>query len=230
MDALSLPEINSVGAPPVRHADRIVASWLRHLAERNATLWNVVQEITKDPYCRDGSPKAQRRLESKVKAAGATHTILETGKRGRYRLLAFSWTGWDPVRDAPITIDDDVPDKPWIASYSYEVLGMGHGRMRFGTYTALMISHHALSRCVQRWRITTFPQIEKVVEVIGTVGLNAITNLEAKDKHRWHVTPDCGLRIPFPGSGKSVMILKGHVTRQALVVATILGNVFRTRV
>jgi hypothetical protein len=221
-----LEQINSVGPPPEEHADRIVASWLRHLAERNAILWDTIQEITKDPYCRDGSPKSQRRLEAKVKAAGASHTILTPGKRGRYRLMAFSWVGWNPALDAPITIGDDIPEKPWVASYFYEVLGMGHCRMRFGTYTALLISHHALSRCVQRWKITTFPEIERVVQTIGTVGLNAITNLEAKNKDNWHVTPDCGIRVPFPNS-KSVMVLKGHATRQAMVVATILGNAFR---
>jgi hypothetical protein len=216
-------QINSVGPPPERHPNRVVAGWLRHMAERNARVTAAIDEISRDPHVRDGCPKAQKRLEQKLKAAGATHTILNSGKRGRYSLSSWSWIGWDRVLDQPIKIDDDIPDKPWVASYCYEILGMGHCRMRFASYSPLMISHHALSRCVQRWEVITLPELEKVVQTIGTVGLTAIGKLGLKSDN-WHKTPDCGIRIPFPG-GKSVMVLQGHETRTAMVVATIMNNV-----
>jgi hypothetical protein len=57
-------------APPERHSDRIVASWLRHMAQRNALIVDAINEITRDPHARDGNPKAQKRLEAKVKARG----------------------------------------------------------------------------------------------------------------------------------------------------------------
>jgi hypothetical protein len=223
MSALARPEIQSIGKPPERHADRVVAIWLRHLAERNARIANAVDEITRNPYTRDGSPKAQQRLEQKVKAAGASRTILETGRRGKYRLMAFSWIGWNPILDAPIRLGDDLPDKPWVAAWCYEVLGLGKCEMRFAAYTSLLISHHALSRCCQRWILHTFPELERVVDTIGAVGSAAIAKL-AKGNENWHQTPPCGIRVPFP-NGKSVMVLQGLETRRAMVVATIIGNV-----
>jgi hypothetical protein len=44
---------------------------LTHLAKRHAATWQVINSIARDPYTRDGSPRAQRKLEAKVKATGA---------------------------------------------------------------------------------------------------------------------------------------------------------------
>jgi hypothetical protein len=120
-----------------------------------------------------------------------------------------------------------MPDKPWVASYCYEVLGLSKCEMRFVAFTTLMISHHALSRCCQRWMVRTLPELEKVVETIGAVGLKAISKL-ATDNENWHRTPQCGIRVPFPNS-KSVMVLQGLETRRAMVVATIIGDVSNQR-
>jgi hypothetical protein len=56
---MTVLEIQSVGAPPERHADRIVADMMRHLAEQQASLWETVNDVTKSPHTRDGNPRAQ---------------------------------------------------------------------------------------------------------------------------------------------------------------------------
>ena len=94
---MTVLEIQSVGAPPERYANRVVADMMRHLAEQQASLWETVNDITKSPHTRDGNPRAQRKLEAKIKALGVNFVHLEPGKRGRYRLSVNGWTGFDPA-------------------------------------------------------------------------------------------------------------------------------------
>jgi hypothetical protein len=79
-------EIQSVGAPPEKHADRVVAEMMRHLAKQHAEMWDTIKSAAHGPFVRDGNPRAQRKLAEKVKAAGAKYVHLEPGKRGKYRL------------------------------------------------------------------------------------------------------------------------------------------------
>jgi hypothetical protein len=37
----------------------------------------------------------------------------------------------------------------------------------------------------------------------------------------WHITPPAGVQVPFPNS-KSVLVLRKHETRRALVAVTVL--------
>jgi hypothetical protein len=46
----ALPEIRSVGAPPERHADRIIALMLQQIVQRHAELWAAVDKIMEDPH------------------------------------------------------------------------------------------------------------------------------------------------------------------------------------
>ena len=47
----------------------------------------------------------------RIRAAGATHTVLEPGKRGKYSLVIFDMAGWDPARDKEITLEDPCPER-----------------------------------------------------------------------------------------------------------------------
>jgi hypothetical protein len=81
------------------HADRIIALMLNEMARKHAILWRAIYDLTKDPHLRDGSPKAQARLEAKVRALGPFSTALKPGKRGRYELRVFNHAGWSPETD-----------------------------------------------------------------------------------------------------------------------------------
>jgi hypothetical protein len=57
--------IHSIGPPPERHADRVVAAMLRQLAQTRAHLLPAI--LAAFANSSDGSPKAQRKLETRVK-------------------------------------------------------------------------------------------------------------------------------------------------------------------
>jgi len=91
--------IQSVGPPPERHADRVVAEMMQELARNQSRLWDAVPEIVASSS--DGSPRAQRKMEERIRRAGALATYLSPGKRGRLlaRGLRLLWLG-PQTRDA----------------------------------------------------------------------------------------------------------------------------------
>jgi hypothetical protein len=213
-------EIVSSGAPPVRHSDRITSAWLRTLAEEHAALWALIHGITRDPITKDGHPRAQRKLELKVQAAGADYTSLESGKRGKYKLAAYAFSGWDPDRDKRITVDDVPPAKPWLCYWCYMVEGVGRGGLKLYGRGALYLTHHSLSRVCQRWRVRTLDDLRKVIRTIALCCLNYTNYLD--EHNSWdHIGPD-GARVSLP-SGNATIVLKPHEKHdRALVVTTIL--------
>jgi hypothetical protein len=211
-------EITSVGPPPERHADRVVAEMMRHLARQHAHLWATIEEITKNPRVRDGNPRAQRKVD---KAAGAHLTNLEPGKRGRYHLFVHGWVGWDAAANDRIKINDPIPDKPWFANWQFVLEGTGHCGIRSYARAVLYVTHHSLSRVVQRWQVKTLTDLTRVIDTIGAVALTHIAaRIEQGPEDSWFITPPDGIRVPFPNNS-SVMILKQHEKRKALIVATI---------
>jgi hypothetical protein len=141
----------SVGLhPPERHADRVVAEMLQRIAELSSHLMPAIAEVVGNSS--DGSPKAQRKLEQRLRSAGAFSTSLEPGKRGRYTLFFFSWGGWNPTTKSPIAPGDQLPGRPWLAVYACKLQseGRGAGRVTLKAAPAVLITHHALSRLAQR--------------------------------------------------------------------------------
>jgi hypothetical protein len=189
-----------------------------HLARQHASLWQIVEQVTKGPHVRDGNPRAQAKLEAKIKAAGAFFTRLQTGKRGRYKLIIFDWTGWDRDADRRISIDDPIPERPWLASWYHVVEGKGRGWVELRSSATLFLTHHCLSRVCQRWQVRRVDDLQRVIETIGGVAMKFIVeNDDGTDE--WHRTPDDGIRVPLPNS--SVMVLKGHEKHHAMVCTTI---------
>jgi hypothetical protein len=212
-------EIQSVGFPPVRHADRVVGAMMRRLAKQHSILWEIVDNTTRGPYVRDGNAKAQGKLAARIKQAGAFFTRLEAGKRGKYKLTVFDWTGFDRDADRRIAIDDPMPERPWLAAWYNVIEGKGRGYVEARSSAVLFLTHHCLSRVVQRWQVRTVDDLQKVIETIGAVAMKYI--IEHDDgSDAWHNTPDDGIRVPFPNHS-SVMVLKSHEKHRAMVVTTI---------
>src|SRR5262249_39495192 len=95
-EAAAMTAIQSVRPPPERHADRVVAGMLRQLAVDHARLWETIAKIAANSS--DGTPKAQRKMEERIKRTGVLTTDLLPGKRGRYTLLIYDLSGYDPQR------------------------------------------------------------------------------------------------------------------------------------
>jgi hypothetical protein len=221
--ATAAPEIGSIGLPHAIHADRIIGLMLQELAQRNAKLWAAIYAITKGPNVRDGNPRAQAKLEARIKALGVLGTDLQPGKRGCYELRIYSLAGWDPQRDTVIEPGDPIPEKPWICTLFHVVRGEGQCWVRHLSYTWLYLSHHCLSRSAQRWGVRTAGDLSTVIEKLIRVALEYLVlhGLTDPSGDARFDTPPEGVRLPMP-EGEGMIVVKKHETREALVIVTVL--------
>jgi hypothetical protein len=210
------PAIQSIGPPPERHADRIMAAMMRKLALDHSHLWETFAKISAGSS--DGTPKAQRKLEERIKRAGALRTHLWPGKRGRYMLVAFDLCGYDQWRDAPIQLDDPVPERPWISCNLTSLTSEGRGQntVELSSRPVLFVTHHAMSRAAQRLGMRTTDQLITATEAIlhGALELAVEKGLD-----EWLNAPPQGWRVTL--SDDTVVVLKRHEKRKALVAATV---------
>jgi hypothetical protein len=218
MNSPNPPVIQSSGAPPERHADRIVAAMMRSLAQQHAALLPVIANVL--IHSADGSPHAQRKMEERIKSAGAIKTELTPGKRGKYILTFWDLTGWDPRRDAEITPTDPMPDKPWLVCHLNAVRSAGKGRNKrdLKSMPVVFITHHVLSRVAQRLGATLGAHLIAAIHAI----LNATIDFMLDDLEHFLDAPPNGHRVQTQTSqGTITLILKRHEKRKALVAATI---------
>jgi hypothetical protein len=212
--------IRSLGLPPERHADRIVAEMLREVARTHSTLWDAIEEVV--AVSRGGSPKAQRKLAERILRAGAIHTKLWPGKRGKYQIMIYDFTGFDPSRDAEIGPDDPIPEKPWISCNLSLLESPGGGRnvVEINSRPLLFITHHALSRGAQRLGMRTSAHMTEAARIIWNSCVKLLN--DKGDIEQWLDAPPQGWRVPIPPMEGAVAVLKRHEKRRALVAATVI--------
>jgi hypothetical protein len=219
--------IQTPGPPPERHADRLVAEMLRHLAVTRAQLSHRIAAAIISSS--DGSPKAQRKMHDRLLRAGATWATLTPGKRGRYSLYFFDWTGWDPARGEEIKVDDPIPPRPQIVCWINWIKSEGRGRHEVGIKTApfLFVTHHALSRAAQRLGARSLADLEAAVAMLSNTALTLLVKKDiglSDDDEKWATVPPMGWRVPLlTDSGSSpFVVLKKHDALPALVAATVI--------
>jgi hypothetical protein len=157
-------------------------------------------------------------MAQRIRAAGVTDLHIETGSRGRYHLIIRDLIGWNPITDCQIEIGDELPNKPWLAVWYHEVIGLGHCRVEHKSSILSLQTHHALSRAVR-----TVPQLVGVARTIeAAVGRYAVEAGAKGSKDAWLDIPPQGVR--YPVNGAAVMVLQKHVTRDVPVVVTILDR------
>jgi hypothetical protein len=201
---------------------------MHHLARAYANLyddiWNIVCNSS------DGSPAAQAKLVGRIKRRGDVFNVsLTPGKRGRYQIHLFAFTGWDPTRDAAIGVDDVVPEKPWIAAHLYRLRSIGNGQneKELIRRPLVLITHHALSRAVQRLGVRL---IGDMICGVGIAIVDATLELFVEqiglDEDPVAATPEAGWRVPLIKDEKAVAVavLKRHERRKVLVAATVLNE------
>lgn len=219
------PVIGSIGRPHEIHADRVVAEMLRYLAAQRRDLYTEVNAAWNNSS--DGSPKAQRKMEARVRKAGASHTDLTPGKRGCYTLIFYDQVGWDPARDAEIIGDDPIPEKPWIACNISILTSKGRGRgTSFKSGTLVWITHHVLSRAAQRLGVRTVEQMLVMVRVIFNEAMSFLCKHKDDDyADVLAAIPPAGHRmeIKHKEDGHTIvtLVFKRHEKRKGLVAATI---------
>ena len=99
---------------------------------------------------------------------GVVGAHLSEGKRGRFTVLLYDQTDWNPSTDSEIRLGDPIPDKPWIACNYSRIRSEGRGRNKLETdSTALVfITHHALSRTAQRFGLRTADDMIEALQII----------------------------------------------------------------
>ena len=100
---MSRPVIQSVGLPPEKHADRVVAEMLRFIAREQQARRARNRLVHK--AMSDWSPKAQARMVERIRRSGGPAVIdvkLTPGTRGRYLIEIYDWCVWDDERGIEI--------------------------------------------------------------------------------------------------------------------------------
>jgi hypothetical protein len=147
---------NVVGAPPERHAARVVAAMARWLVEERARLSDAVVDAIRQHKSRFGNPVAQRRLAERLRKAGGKAILdlrLRTGKRGKFMMAIVDWCVFDVARDDVIYVGHRVPEKPWLVC-SVTFLVPKQKKQSFST-KLFLLSHHAMQRLAERCRVRT---------------------------------------------------------------------------
>jgi hypothetical protein len=171
---------------------------------------------------RDGSPRAQAKMAERLWAVGGEllcYVSLDPGKRGRYELFVVAVEGWDPGRRSIIASGDVIPERPWLAGTLITIVGRGHRLYDQTSKVAFYITHHALSRLVQRSGVRTSSQL-----LSATRRMFAACFFELA-KRRWSF-PD-GKRVTFDlcGGGNAMAVLNHYDEAgkcRGIVVVTVL--------
>jgi hypothetical protein len=213
---LVLPEIQSVGLPPERHADRVVLEMLKLLAEARQQTWPEIQAILNQGP--DGNPKAQARMLAKIKTAAGPFIVsaqLKPGKRGRYQFHFLDTHVWNPETGKVVMPDDtSIPEMPWLAFMIVEWTSKGDHRYDVKSSVALLMTHHALSRLTQRCGARTIQDIWHAAREIAVAYFKTGPG-EFRDNSR--------LKVPLPDNmGTAICVLRSINNDCGDVVVTTL--------
>ena len=158
------PQITSIGPPPDRHAQRVVKEILNYLlVEQERLRAPAVGLIDVD---RMGTPIGQKRVADRLRGALgplALSVHLETGRRGKFKLLLSEWSIWNPEANAEADPSRPAPPNAGLAVVTSIYTGASH-RGKVKTHTPLVLSQHALERLAElalalgRPRISSSPQ------------------------------------------------------------------------
>jgi hypothetical protein len=175
-------------AVPERHADRVVAEMLRWIvAERQQRMTALRGILSSTP---DANPQDQQCLVDKFERIGGPFfqlvTLMESRKRGRYKIRILSIVGWNRDARAPILSRDEIPERPQLAASVLTVKGLGNHRHDIETNVELIVSHHALSRLVQRSANRTVDDLlASVVSLFVTSTIDAGLSLPENSRLRF---------------------------------------------
>ena len=127
--------------------------------------------------------------------------------------------GWDPLANKPIGLTDPIPDKPWLAWLITRITDRGRD---VASVPALFVTHHALSRAAQRFRLRT---AKHIVSITASVWHGICRNTAGKDTaaiDQWYRVPPQGRHIRI--GDNITAVLRRHENKATLIVATFLWN------
>jgi hypothetical protein len=205
------PRINVVGDEvPERHADRVVAEMLRWIvAEHQQRMAALKGILSSTP---DANPQDQQRLADKFKRLGGPFFpavgLMKSAKRGRYEIHILAIDGWNRDTQKLIFVRNEIPERPQLAASVLIAKGLGHHRHDLEMRVELIVSHHALSRLVQRSENRTVDDLLTAVTSMFTAFVAAGLKIDGENSRLRFQTNGgeviAQLERHWDGSGKVV--------------------------
>jgi len=85
---------------------------MRKLAHDRAQLWDGVAKVFYSSGW-SGGVRAQRRMAQRMAdIPGVAGAHLSEGKRGRFTIILYDQTDWNPSTNSEIRVGDPIPEKP----------------------------------------------------------------------------------------------------------------------
>jgi hypothetical protein len=198
------PVIASIGRPPERHADRIVAEMVRWLKAESDRLLPRVEAL----LLAEGPPPA-RRADSNVSRSGSPR--LPTCSSSAFGCNQVSAAGsvsscrsWGVLAKST--------EKPQVVLGGILIDGLGNYCAKPRYRHLFIVSHHALSRLAQRCDVRTTLDLHMALKAIGEAAIGCDGLLDGD-------FPPAGKRFQFPGG---VAVLLRDADTDDLIVATVL--------
>jgi hypothetical protein len=216
---MMMPAIYSVGPPPERHADRMVSEMMKVMIAKRAKVIDAILEVVTESS--DGSPRAQQKMEMRIRKAGALKTELRPGKRGKYLMAIYDMVGWNPAKNDMILSEDVIPNKPWIVFNLSRIDSKGNGNndVRLSVLPKLFITHHVISRMAQRHGMRTVDDMIRESQAMW----NTAARLFNDEKFKIESVPEKGINVPIVGRDNATVVLRRHRTWDtSLLAATTL--------
>jgi hypothetical protein len=209
----SAPQIQSIGAPPDIHAERIVRAQMRWLqAQRQPAFDRMLDLVDVD---RMGTIIGQHKVCDRILKAGGDALLslrLKPGSRGRFELQLFDWSVWDPATKTLVENGRPMPETGWLAAVANIITGR-HRRFDSRSHTLLLLTHHAAVRLTQRCGIR---DVQGLLLALRDLWLAVSASVSS-----WDDLPTGEWRVPMGGA---VAVLERDRTGASrLVCKTILG-------
>ena len=212
------PQIQSVGPPPQRHAERIVDEMLLWMHGQQAVIWERAKGSLNSKQM--GNPVGQERAVARFrKALGkmGLEVRLSPGKRGRYHLTNIAWIVWDSDK-SDMARQHVAPARPTLALAVF----VSERSNKWDSSVPLVVTRHALVRLAERADMRT---TEDLIEALRAIWWALFTLVAEKGDGEWASPPPEGWRVQLPLTGAPIAVIgRQEEEPRRMLVKTILAG------
>jgi hypothetical protein len=219
---MNAPVIQSLGAPPDRHAERIVDEMLTWLHTRQREIWPRAKGSLRTQQM--GNPTGQARAVERMRKAMGDLVLelkLNPGKRGRYELYMVNWVVVDTLRNK---IADLMEPPPALSALAL-TLAMSDRAQEWRSSVPLIVTRHAIIRLAQRAEMRTVEDLYKALRMLWwalyDLVIKDVASGRSPDNATWCEPPDCGWRLRLD-NGAIAVVGRDEDGARRMIVKTIL--------
>jgi hypothetical protein len=198
------PKIESLGAPPEKHAERVTREMVAFLHAERPQLEAKAKGMI-DPRQMGTHKGLERTADRLIKALGplALSVYVARATRGRGMLLFADWGTWDPIAGK---------EAAWLAGFLTTLRATNYV-LDLRSNARLLVSRHAIARLAERADVRTVEHLLLATRALWTATFQLMT----RNPDGW-LTP---CRLPLPG-GQIAILEPDRSGEPRLVTKTIL--------